>query len=44
MVKLNPYAMKQKRQARQGECGKKAIKRTTAQKKASKEFFAKMSA
>merc|ERR1711981_1006145 len=44
MVKLNPYAMKQKRQARAGECGKKAMKRTSAQKKASKEFFAKMSA
>merc|ERR1712057_89729 len=28
MVKLNPYAMKQKRQARRGECGKKAMKRT----------------
>merc|ERR1712205_289750 len=28
MVKLNPYAMKQKRQARAGECGKKAMKRT----------------
>merc|ERR1711959_758316 len=44
MVKLNPYAMKQKRQARAGEAGKKAMKRTSAQKKASKEFFAKMSA
>jgi len=36
MVKLNPYAMKQKRQARAGEAGKKAMKRTSAQKKASK--------
>merc|ERR1712188_95815 len=43
MVKLNPYAMKQKREGRKGECGKKAMKRTSAQKKASKEFFAKMS-
>merc|ERR1712144_107912 len=41
MVKLNPYAMKQKREGREGECGKKAMKRTSAQKKASKEFFAK---
>merc|ERR1712159_745414 len=44
MVKLNPYAMKQKRQARAGEAGKKTMKRTSAQKKASKAFFAKMSA
>merc|ERR1712010_216639 len=42
MVKLNPFARKQKRQG--PESGKKAIKRTSAQKKASKDFFAKMSA
>merc|ERR1712144_69876 len=42
MVKLNPYARKQKREG--PESGKKAIKRTAAQKKASKDFFAKMSA
>merc|ERR1711985_90379 len=42
MVKLNPYARKQKREG--PNAGKKAMKRTAAQKKASKEFFAKMSA
>merc|ERR1711887_153801 len=42
MVKLNPYARKQKREG--PNAGKKAMKRTAAQKKASKDFFAKMSA
>lgn len=47
MVKLNPYAKKLKRDGRKaaaGKSAKKAVKRTQAQKKASKEFFTKMSA
>merc|ERR1712057_16691 len=39
MVKLNPYARKQKREG--PNAGKKAMKRTAAQKKASKDFIAK---
>merc|ERR1711924_273082 len=42
MVKLNPYARKQKREG--PNAGKKAMKRTAAQKNASKDFLAKMSA
>merc|ERR1711908_100066 len=46
MVKLNPLALAQKRAAhcQAKQAGKKAIKRTTEQKKASKAFFAAMSA
>merc|ERR1712227_1020954 len=44
MLKLNPFAAKLKREARTGTAGRKAMKRTAAQKAASKEFFKKMSA
>merc|ERR1712205_17009 len=47
MVKLNPYALVQKRQGRlmaKSKSTTKKVARTPAQKAASKEFFAKMSA
>merc|ERR1711981_685972 len=47
MVKLNPYALVQKRQGRlmaKSKSTPKKVARTPAQKAASKEFFAKMSA